>query len=1218
MAETWHTITSTSVQKDGPGVTAEVTSNLRQPSDATEQPTLIDGKRVLTELSSFDQTAYAWSTKKKWMLLTVVAICQTSMNFNASIYSSSVEQLNHDFHITNARMGMVAFLVPYAFGCELWAPWSEELGRWKIMQLSLLGVNASILICALSPTFGGVLAGRVIGGLSSAGGSVTLGMVADMFDKDSQQHAVLWASLWSCLGAVIGGICGGPVEQYLTWRWNFWIQLIFSVATTTIHLFVAEESRSTILLDRHAKHLRKEGHDVYGPNEVRSFSERFNAREILRTMWRPYQMLICEPIVLFLSLLSGFADALIFSFFESYGIIFKQYSFTPVQISLALLALAGSYWLGYFSFFPVVARHNKRRARGEILSPETRLWWLLYLVVLLPVGLLGCAFLATVHWSGVVAFSVAIGVANYAIYYATVDYMVAAYGEYSASATGGNGFARDFLAGMCALYTGKMYHGLGVRDAQLLLFGLAVAFCIPVYVFYWKGPAIRKRSKFAMELAQREGAITHGNLQQQPDAPQMTHVHESTVRNWSNGDGNSDGDVQPKEPKTTALADVLSSCTIDFSSIRRRCENRFVVHVRCLGHGSRGNLAQPLSPHAHYALFDVHETAKQAVSGPKLDQIRLGHQLREQLMAVQTQRLPYRLALELVLRGARPLWQVCMVCVVIFGEAVGAAVGAEVGRLRELCAGVEAFEEDRVRVERCSCDKAIVQDAEDEGVDAVGEDGQREEFGRRKGRQKMEEQLVGELVEMTLGHGGGCDEGVLIVVVGCQHCGLSALMDKFVRDRAASPTVGRQRVDRAQRAQIGGNAKLAVGGAVLKQRPNLQPTPGPPQQQASDGQNGRRDNYDTDAESLDTTTHRPSVHVADNPHQQPGQDQYDGAELESEYTDEEYEEEQLHGYGEEQYPQDQHLAAPAGMAFFGEGNSYPSTTSGPGEDSFNNWNAGQEHVSNHVTRPREVSNHPPAYQPVPNLAAASATLKKPGIMQQSAGLRQQDRSNPSHQQRVLLSFPGPPAPPANQLLPRLAQPALHDLRQNVQGPTVVIPQRSARTKPGPIEVRPTVEEHALEETKPDLEEREDYDHPALFQMKYDTLKNESFDTVPRPVEQVLPREKLTEPVEEQLQYAMESLDPQKQYTFFQSLKTQDWEEAGDWFLERFGDILQRTTEARQKKRKLARGFEDEVEKRYRHVEKRQHHVKEALDRMKKQGEGLMPRSPRASKEPRDV
>ncbi|KAF2242474.1 MFS general substrate transporter [Trematosphaeria pertusa] len=471
----------------------------------TNEPVLVNGKRVLREEDAFEKTAYAWSTRKKWILLTVVALCQTSMNFNAAIYSNAVEHINTEFGITNARMGMVAFLVPYAFGCELWAPWSEEVGRWIIMQLSLSGVNVSIVICALSPSFAGIIAGRVIGGLSSAGGSVTLGMVADMFDADSQQHAVLWASLWSCLGAVIGGICGGPIQQYLPWRYNFWIQLAFSAATQIVHFIVAKESRATVMLDKEAKRLRKkEGQDVYGPNEVKTLKERFPAKEILKTFWRPYEMLMFEPIVLFLSLLSGFADALIFSFFESYGYVFAQWDFTPTQISYALIPLALSYWFAYLSFFPVVRRHNQRRRSGETLSPETRLWWLLFQVVLLPLGLLGSAFVATgppLHWIGVPLFSVLIGMANYSIYYATVDYMVAAYGEYSASATGGNGFARDFLAGMCALYTGKMYHSLGIRNSQLLLFGLAVAFCIPVWIFYYFGPQIRARSKFAMELA---------------------------------------------------------------------------------------------------------------------------------------------------------------------------------------------------------------------------------------------------------------------------------------------------------------------------------------------------------------------------------------------------------------------------------------------------------------------------------------------------------------------------------------------------------------------------------------------------------------------------------------------------------------------------------------------------------------------------------------------
>lgn len=88
--------------------------------------------------------------------------------------------------------------------------------------------------------------------------------------------------------------------------------------------------------------------------------------------------------------------------------------------------------------------------------PEYRLKWLLFTAPLETIGLFGFAWSSMGpdynHWIVPLIFSAFVGVANYAIYMATIDYMVAAYGPYAASATGGNGFARDFLAGIAALY----------------------------------------------------------------------------------------------------------------------------------------------------------------------------------------------------------------------------------------------------------------------------------------------------------------------------------------------------------------------------------------------------------------------------------------------------------------------------------------------------------------------------------------------------------------------------------------------------------------------------------------------------------------------------------------------------------------------------------------------------------------------------------------------
>ncbi|KNG52103.1 hypothetical protein TW65_00570 [Stemphylium lycopersici] len=135
---------------------------------------------------------------------------------------------------------------------------------------------------------------------------------------------------------------------------------------------------------------------------------------------------------------------------------------------------------------------------------------------------------------------------------------------------------------------------------------------------------------------------------------------------------------------------------------------------------------------------------------------------------------------------------------------------------------------------------------------------------------------------------------------------------------------------------------------------------------------------------------------------------------------------------------------------------------------------------------------------------------------------------------------------------------------------------------------------------PEARPQEDYDPETLFKMNYESLMRESFDTDPRSRNPVLAEEDLQRPLVERIELVQKHLDDTNQAEFFRSLPTNEWEDAGDWFLDRFQDIIGRMRQARLKKRKLAQEFEDEVEKRHRHVSKKQHQVEEAMDKMKAQ------------------
>ncbi|KAI7543494.1 MFS transporter, partial [Hortaea werneckii] len=297
-------------------------------------------------------------------------------------------------------------------------------------------------------------------------------------------------------------------------RWSIWVQLIFGGAIQLLHFFTVPETRTTILMNRIAKRRRKEGNpNIWGPDELVPFKDRFSVKEVLITWARPFKMFLTEPIVLVLSLLSGFSDALIFMFIQSFSLVYGQWGFGPIFIGLAFIPIGIGYFIAWASFIPVFWRNKKERESrpdDERAQYESRLWWLLYTAPCLPIGLIGFAWTIQgppIHWIGSMIFAAIVGIANYAIYMATIDYMICAYGPYSASATGGNGWARDFLAGVLTVPATPFFQNIGAESGNNLEYACTILFCISfvlviaVYVIYWKGPVLRKRSPFAQQLA---------------------------------------------------------------------------------------------------------------------------------------------------------------------------------------------------------------------------------------------------------------------------------------------------------------------------------------------------------------------------------------------------------------------------------------------------------------------------------------------------------------------------------------------------------------------------------------------------------------------------------------------------------------------------------------------------------------------------------------------
>ena len=87
------------------------------------------------------------------------------------------------------------------------------------------------------------------------------------------------------------------------WRWIFWIMMAFAGVCTILAFLFLPETYAPVLLQSKAKRLRKA--DPEGNKELYSEHERSDwslSGVLHRTLYRPIQMLIREPILLLVTI----------------------------------------------------------------------------------------------------------------------------------------------------------------------------------------------------------------------------------------------------------------------------------------------------------------------------------------------------------------------------------------------------------------------------------------------------------------------------------------------------------------------------------------------------------------------------------------------------------------------------------------------------------------------------------------------------------------------------------------------------------------------------------------------------------------------------------------------------------------------------------------------------------------------------------------------------
>lgn len=169
-------------------------------------------------------------------------------------------------------------------------PLSEFYGRRPIFIVSFSFFLIWLIPSAVAQNIQTMLVARFFDGLSgSAFLSVSGGTVGDMFIREELQAPMMIFTAAPFIGPSIGPLIGGFINYNVSWRWTFYVLLMWTGCMLALIVFLVPETYHPVVLKKKAQRLRKET----GEQRWRAPMEKTNksiTRTILLSLKRPFQL----------------------------------------------------------------------------------------------------------------------------------------------------------------------------------------------------------------------------------------------------------------------------------------------------------------------------------------------------------------------------------------------------------------------------------------------------------------------------------------------------------------------------------------------------------------------------------------------------------------------------------------------------------------------------------------------------------------------------------------------------------------------------------------------------------------------------------------------------------------------------------------------------------------------------------------------------------------
>lgn len=168
-------------------------------------------------------------SENKWVILALLAMAQFMVVVDVTVVNVALPSMARDLHFSASNLQWVITAYTLTFGgfLLLGGRAADLYGRRRIFLGSVFAFSVMSFLCGMAATDTQVIIARGAQGLAGAiMAPAALSIVISEFREGRERNTALgvWAAV-AAGGSAVGLLLGGILTQYLSWRWNFFVNV---------------------------------------------------------------------------------------------------------------------------------------------------------------------------------------------------------------------------------------------------------------------------------------------------------------------------------------------------------------------------------------------------------------------------------------------------------------------------------------------------------------------------------------------------------------------------------------------------------------------------------------------------------------------------------------------------------------------------------------------------------------------------------------------------------------------------------------------------------------------------------------------------------------------------------------------------------------------------------------------------------------------------------